>query len=170
MDMVRHYRLMADYNAWMNRRLYAVCSDIPDQQRKEDLGAFFKSIHGTLNHILWGDRAWMGRFTGDAFPVGRMGEDLFDDFARLREARESMDVRIIAWTQTLTLEDLNRKLVFRSLTDGKQRRASLWCFASHLFNHQTHHRGQITTLMKQLGCDPGITDIPYMPGVVQISD
>jgi uncharacterized damage-inducible protein DinB len=64
MDNLSYYQLMADYNHWMNQKLYAICAEIPDEKRKEDLGAFFQSIHGTLNHLLYGDRAWMGRFTG----------------------------------------------------------------------------------------------------------
>ncbi|MHB1514117.1 MAG: DinB family protein [Acidiferrobacteraceae bacterium] len=168
MDLSDHYRLMADYNAWMNCSIYATCARIPDAQRKQDLGAFFRSIHQTLNHILWADRVWMARFTGEAFPIGKIGEDLFDDFVKLREERNYMDKRISGWTKGLQDGALERELAFPGVTDGRQRRGPLWCFASHLFNHQTHHRGQVTTLMMQLGYDPGVTDIPSMPGVAQV--
>ena len=83
--------LMAEYNRFMNQRLYAACADIPDSERKRDQGAFFKSLHGTLDHILWGDRNWLGRFDGKTYPVGGVGEFLYADFSELRAAREQMD-------------------------------------------------------------------------------
>ena len=72
-----HFQLMAQYNRWMNRKLYAICAEIPDADRKKDLGAFFKSLHGTLNHLLYGDKAWMGRFLNDPFKGGVNGPDLY---------------------------------------------------------------------------------------------
>ena len=74
---------MAEYNCWMNGKLYAVCAEIPDEERKTDLGAFFKSIHGTLNHLLWGDRIWLWRFTDHPFPVTPIGEEIYADFGEL---------------------------------------------------------------------------------------
>lgn len=164
-----YYRLMAEYNRWMNARLYGACADIADEKRKADLGAFFKSIHGTLNHLLWADRVWLQRFTGQTFPVGKMGVDLYDDFATLSRERAALDDFIVAWARDLQTDWLAAAFTFTSVQDGKTRRAPAWVFVTQLFNHQTHHRGQATTLMKQLGYDPGVTDIPWLPGAVEFS-
>jgi uncharacterized damage-inducible protein DinB len=162
-----YYQLMAEYNHWMNGKLYAVCSEIPDDKRKADLGAFFKSIHGTLNHLLWGDRIWLWRFTDHPFPVTLIGEEMYAEFDELRAEREKMDGFILNWASTLREDWLGNPFEFTSRLDGKTRRAAAWVFVTQLFNHQTHHRGQVTTLIKQLGHEPGITDIPWMPGAVE---
>ena len=162
-----YYRLMAEYNRWMNQKLYSVCADIPDEKRKADLGAFFRSIHGTLNHILWADRIWLRRFTGEPFPVGKMGEDIHEDFGALRIDREELDKFIYDWAGNLRQEWLTGPYEFTSVQGGKTRRGPAWVFVTQLFNHQTHHRGQVTTLIKQLGYEPGVTDIPWLPGVVE---
>lgn len=168
MDKTNPYRLMAEYNRWMNGKLYAVCSDIADEKRKADLGAFFRSIHGTLNHILWADRLWLRRFDVHAYPMTPMGQDLYADFSQLRAEREQTDALIRQWVEGLRDEWLAQRFEFTSLSDGKTRRASMWVFMTQFFNHQTHHRGQVTTLIKQLGYEPGITDIPWMPGAMEI--
>lgn len=157
------YRTFARYNAWMNDKLYAVCAEIEDAERKRERGAFFGSIHGTLNHLLFGDRAWMGRFTGRAYAFAPIGTDLYDDFDELRAARQDMDRDILAWSEDLTEAWLNDELTWTSAIDGMARSRPCWLLASHLFNHQTHHRGQITTLLSQLGHDVGATDLPWMP-------
>ncbi len=167
MPKPNHSQLLADYNRWMNCKLYAVCAEIPDEKRKADLGAFFKSIHGTLNHILWADRVWLGRFTGQSLTTAHLGQELFADFAELRAERERADTFILDWTQNLGADWLAQPFQFKSGIDGKTRRAPAWVFVAQLFNHQTHHRGQVTTLVKQLGYDPGTTDIPWMPGAVE---
>lgn len=158
-----HYVLMAEYNQWMNNKLYAVCAGIPDRDRKRDLGAFFKSIHGTLNHLLYGDKAWMGRFTGQTIDGLTMGLDLYEDFHELRRAREEMDKHILKWAMELTSDWLARPFQFTSKVDNRTRTLPTWALVSHMFNHQTHHRGQLTTLIRQLGRDPGVTDIPWLP-------
>jgi uncharacterized damage-inducible protein DinB len=163
MEIRNQFQLMARYNQWMNRKLYAVCAGIADEKRRQDLGAFFKSIHGTLNHLLYGDRSWMGRFVGQPFKVTVIGQDLYADFADLRRERELTDETIVAWSQTLDPQWLNSDFEYTSNVDGKTRVLPTWVLVMHMFNHQTHHRGQVTTLMKQLGHDPGETDVPWMP-------
>lgn len=158
-----YYTTMAEYNHWMNQNLYATCADIPDAKRKEDLGAFFKSIHGTLNHILIGDRIWMGRFTHQPF-VAKLDQDLYADFDELRREREQTDQDILTWAQQLSPEWLNAPFAFTSTQQPvKTRTRFAWLLVTHLFNHQTHHRGQLTTLLSQLGYDLGRTDLPYLP-------
>ena len=154
---------MAQYNQWMNQRLYGLCGTIPDDERKRDRGAFFKSIHSTLNHIMYGDLAWLSRFTGDPPQVPALEVDLYDDFVALRSAREALDRRILQWASTLTDEWLRLALTYTSKVDGKVRTVPHWVLVTHMFNHQTHHRGQATTLLSQMGLDVGATDLPFMP-------
>lgn len=156
------WQLMAAYNRWQNARIYALCADLPDAERKRDLGAFFRSIHGTLNHLLYGDRVWLGRFTGRPCPH-RLGDELYADFEALRAAREQLDGEIVAWAAALDEAWLRRPLEYVSGADGRRRVLPAWVLVTQMFNHQTHHRGQLTTLLKQLGRDPGVTDIPWLP-------
>lgn len=156
-------RVMADYNLWMNERLFELCRSIEDVERKSDKAAFFGSIHGTLNHILYGDLAFMSRFTGDPAVVPELGVVLHDDFDELWQARSSLDKRICEWSSKLTAEWLEEELTYTSKVDGITRTVPQWVLVVHMLNHQTHHRGQITTILSQLGLDVGTTDIPFMP-------
>jgi len=148
--------------------MYAAAATLDDDQRKRDRGAFFGSIHRTLNHILWGDRAWLARFTGTPTAAPAYGADMFDDFAELAREREDTDMRILDWAGRLAPAWLASSLEYRAASDGKLRRLPAWIAATHLFQHAVHHRGQVSTLLKQAGCDPGVTDLPYLPGVVHI--
>jgi uncharacterized damage-inducible protein DinB len=139
MKELNYYITMAQYNQWMNQKIYAICADIPDNKRKENLGAFFKSIHGTLNHLLYGDKAWMGRFLEQPFYVPNMGQDMYTDFEQLRKARELTDKQIIEWTKNLSQEWLENPFKYKSNVDGKIRILPTWLLITHMFNHQTHH-------------------------------
>ena len=154
---------MARYNQWMNHKLYDLCGELTDEQRKRDVGAFFKSIHGTLNHLLVADRIWMARFTSQPFPGYKLDQQLYDDFNELKAAREFEDVRILNWMLTQTEQDLSGNLHYTSIANPQPRTTPLWLALSHFFNHQTHHRGQITTLLMQQGIDPGVTDLMWLP-------
>ena len=158
-------RTMARYNRWMNERLYSLCARIPDAERRVDRGAFFGSIHGTLNHLVYADLAFLSRFTGDPPEVPPLGEELHADFGELSDARESLDSRISAWTSDLSEDWLRSPFTYGSKVDGASRTVPAWILVAHLFNHQAHHRGQLTTLLSQLGHDPGTTDLPFMPGI-----
>lgn len=156
---------LARYNVWMNQKIYSAAATLSDEERKRDRGAYFKSIHGTLNHILIADRVWLGRFKGVSIPDGFMGPDgiraldqeLFANFDELREQRGRTDAELSAWVSELTQEQLTGPLVF--VRRGQRLEVPLWGTVAHVFNHQTHHRGQITTLLTQQGCDPGSTDL-----------
>ncbi|WP_448532617.1 DinB family protein [Parathermosynechococcus lividus] len=154
---------MARYNRWMNETLYECSSGLSDEARKRDMGAFFKSIHGTLNHLLLADRIWMGRFTGQPFHVTSLDQELYTDFEVLRSEREAEDQRIIAWVASLSSQDLENDLVYTSIVNPEPRRYPLWFALAHFFNHQTHHRGQVTTLLTQLGVKVGVTDLIWLP-------
>jgi uncharacterized damage-inducible protein DinB len=157
-----HPQLMAEYNRWMNEKLYAACARLSDAERKRDRGAFFKSIHATLNHLMYGDGSWLGRFNGKHYPVVPLGVELYADFAELSAARVAMDREIIAWSATTTPAWLNEPMTWTSGTYGFTQTVPRWVLVAQMFNHQTHHRGQLTTLLSQQGIDIGPTDIPPM--------
>jgi uncharacterized damage-inducible protein DinB len=157
-----HSLLMAQYNEWMNSRMYALCASLPDTELRKDRGAFFKSIYATLNHIAYGDLAFLSRFTGNPSAVPEPGADLFVTFSLLRTERAVLDQRILVWSESLTPAWLAESLTYTSKIDGKTRTVPKWALVTHMFNHQTHHRGQVTTLLSQMGLDIGITDIPFM--------
>lgn len=152
-------QLLADYNEWMNRKVYAACASLSEAALREDRGAFFQSIYLTLNHITYGDLAFLARFTGEPPEVPPLGKDLFGGFAPLRTAREALDLRIVSWTSTLTPDWLADSQAYLSKVDGRQRTVPRWVLVTHLFNHQAHHRGQVTTLLAQAGVDVGVTDL-----------
>ena len=158
-------RMMARYNRWMNDNLYASCAELSDEQRKTDCGLFFGSIHGTLNHLLLADKIWLGRFMREPFPVTGLDQELFADFQALRGARAETDWLIIDWAAGLTEAELAGELLYRSISKPADRSCRLWVAVAHLFNHQTHHRGQITAALSRLGRDYGVTDLIGMPAV-----
>jgi uncharacterized damage-inducible protein DinB len=158
-----HSQLMAQYNEWMNSRMYALCATLPDTELRKDRGAFFKSIYATLNHIAYGDLAFLSRFTGSPSVVPEPWVDLFGAFGLLRAERAVLDQRILAWSESLSPAWLAESLTYTSKIDRKTRTVPKWMLVTHMFNHQTHHRGQVTTLLSQMGLDIGSTDIPFMP-------
>lgn len=157
-------RLMAAYNSEMNRRIYAAAAQIPDAARKRDAGAFFGSLHATLNHLLWADRMWMSRFAGwERPPVGIRGSaSLIAGFDELRAARLAADEAIEAWTAGLTADWLAGDLTWFSGATQRERREKRWILLVHVFNHQTHHRGQAHCLITQNGVTPADTDLPFI--------
>jgi uncharacterized damage-inducible protein DinB len=173
MDLVAQYAALARYNRWMNERVYAAAATLTDEERRRDQGAFWKSIHGTLSHLLLGDRAWLARFTGDpsvasaedaagrTVRIRSLDQELYADFATLRRERARTDDAIAGWVADLTAERLAAPLHYHS-TDGREWEHPLWWAVTHFFNHQTHHRGQVTALLTRLGHDPGDTDLVLM--------
>jgi uncharacterized damage-inducible protein DinB len=154
---------MAAYNGWMNRKVYEAAARLTDAERKADRGAFFRSIHSTLNHILWADRVWLPRFNGKTYPVEGIGVDLYEDYGALLDARRAMDDEIAAWAAQLDAEQLSGTLTWFSGVAQREMSRPRWLCVTQMFNHQTHHRGQVTTLLKQAGMDPGPTDLPWAP-------
>ena len=154
----------------MNRKVYAAASHLSDEERKRDRGAFFGSMHRTLNHILWGDRVWLSRFTGQTYSVPAFGADMYPDFADLARERAVTDTAMLDWAGQLPPSWLAGTLDYRSASDGRMRHLANWVAAAHMFQHATHHRGQVATLVKQAGGDVGVTDLPWMPGVVSINE
>ncbi len=165
----RHFLRLAQYNTWFNGQLYELLSTLDDAERKRDRGAFFGSIHATLDHLLLVDRLWLGRFaTSDLSFASLDGADLLFEiesldqgvcagFESLRRERAATDAVLEAFVRELTPELLARDLDYRN-SKGIPFSAPVWHVVAHVFNHGTHHRGQVTTLLSQQGLDPGMTD------------
>lgn len=159
--MKAHVDMFAGYNAWANRRLYEAAAGLSDAQYREDRGAFFKSVHGTLNHLLVGDRVWMHRFTGEGTPPARLDLILFEDFAGLRAAREAEDRRIVDYAKGLDEAVLAGMIRYRRVTSPETVEQPLALALAHFFNHQTHHRGQAHALLTQLAGRAPELDLLY---------
>ncbi len=160
-DATRIYTQMARYNAWMNQKLLLECSKTSDAERKLARGVPFDSLHGLWNHLLLTNRAWLGRFENEPFAMKSLDEILFQDWDELQAQHAITDARISAFAAALTPEILGSQLQFVRM--GESREMPYFVAASHLFNHQTHHRGQITAVMEQIGLDCGVTDLGAMP-------
>lgn len=156
-----HVRLMARYNEWQNRSLYAAADALTDEARRLDRGAFFGSIFGTFNHLLWGDRTWMHRFAGTPKPEpgAERSRTPITDWAELRQARAVFDATIMDWAQETNANWLAGDLTWFSGAAGKELTRPRWILVGHLFNHQTHHRGQIHAMLTAAGARPDDTDL-----------
>jgi len=162
-----YVRTMARYNAWQNKGLRKILQDMPESELTRDRGAFFGSILGTANHLLWGDLLWMARFDGGDGPgegVGlRESPALCPDVWAWETLRYRTDGRIRAWADRLHAVDLTGDMTWRSVVlDGEITRPVDVC-VTHFFNHQTHHRGQIHAMLTAAGVHPGDTDLIVMP-------
>jgi uncharacterized damage-inducible protein DinB len=152
---------MAAYNREMNRRLYDAARRLPDDTRRLPRGAFWGSIHGTLCHILWGDRMWMARFDGWERPAVAIRDSaaLFADFDDLHKARVEADEKISDWAARVSESWLAGDQAWFSGAAGREMRAPRGLLVMHFFNHQTHHRGQAHALITAAGERTGDTDL-----------
>ena len=166
-----NYRFLARYNRWFNESLYDACEKLGDEERKRDRGAFFRSIHHTLTHLVLADKMWLQRFARQGVAFEALAPDLLDipqgadytsdlhpDWQDLRRMRERLDAAIEAWVAEMP-DDFVIRTMHYSNTKGVQRSHPMWQAVTHFFNHQTHHRGQVTTLLMQAGVDVGVTDL-----------
>jgi uncharacterized damage-inducible protein DinB len=156
-----HVGLMARYNQWQNRSLIAAANTLTDAERSADRGAFFGSIHGTLSHVLWGDRMWMHRFDGSPKPEGGIAQSaaFVSDWDDLVSQREAMDHAILKWSQALSTEWLDGSITWISSAAKKEFTRRRWHLVAHMFNHQTHHRGQVHAMLTAAGSKPDDTDL-----------
>jgi uncharacterized damage-inducible protein DinB len=156
-----YVRTMAAYNAEMNRRLYAAAGRLDDDRRRAAHGAFWSSIHGTLAHILWGDGMWMSRFDNWPRPPVAIKDSarMIEDFAELAQAREKADADIADWAARVDEAWLDAELVWHSGALDREVRAPKRLLVTHMFNHQTHHRGQAHALLTASGEKTGDTDL-----------
>ena len=157
-------RMMAAYNAEMNRRIYAAADTLDDAQRREARGAFFGSIHATLSHLLWGDTIWMSRFADWDVPNGGIPASiaLHGDWVKLRMDRDTADTRIEAWAASLDPAWLDGTLGWYSGAMQRDVMRPNAVLVTHLFNHQTHHRGQVHAMITSFGAKTGDTDLPFI--------
>ena len=170
MTTPRHAALLAEYNAWMNAKLYAAAAKLAASELAKDRGAFFGSILGTLNHLVVGDTIWLKRFAAHPAnppslePLRAMAQPaalnqvLFTDLGELAACRKVIDAAIKGWAAALTQADLDHVLHYAN-TKGVKSQKRMSSLVTHFFNHQTHHRGQVTTLLFQAGQDVGTTDL-----------
>lgn len=170
MSLLYHLRLLADYNQWMNDKLYSAAAALPASELTAARGAFFGSLQGTLNHLLVADTVWLKRFA--AHPAGysalapladtampqQLDQPLYADFASMRQRRSELDSIISALLTEIREEELEVALAYRSMK-GVPAQRQFGSLLLHVFNHQTHHRGQATTLLSQAGADVGVTDL-----------
>ena len=149
--MKAHYAAFARYNQWANRRLYDAAAQLSDAEYRADRGAFFKSMHGTLNHLLTADWVWMHRFTGQGPSPTRLDQINHEQLADLRTAREAEDRRIIAYVDGLTDQQLTGTIRFRRVSTPDEFVQPLAQALAHFFNHQAHHRGQAHSILCSFG-------------------
>ena len=170
-----NFRFLARYNRWVNQRLCDACETLTDEERKRDRGAFFSSIHRTLNHLVVADQIWLRRFARCGLDNGialdslnatvldlpdgsRLDTLLFDDWQALRAKREQLDTAIEVWVADMP-DGYPQFIMHYSNSKGVQRAHPAWQAMTHFFNHQTHHRGQTSTLVTQAGGEIGSTDL-----------
>ena len=157
--MTAIFPMLAAYNRWANRRLYDAAGLLTDENYRADCGAFFRSLHGTLNHILVADRIWMQRFTGEGDAPDRLDAILFEELGPLRDARRAEDERILRYVEGLGEADLASTFTYRRVTSPEvftQPRAPALL---HVFNHQTHHRGQAHAILTRLAGEAPALDL-----------
>ncbi|QIE55376.1 damage-inducible protein DinB [Pikeienuella piscinae] len=159
--MKAHFEMFAAYNAWANRRLYAAAAGLPEAARNAPAGAFFGSLHATLNHLLVADRIWMRRFTGEGETHERLDEVPFDGFAALREARGAMDARIENYVTGLSEAGIAADFSYVRVTAPEPITQKLAPALAHFFNHQTHHRGQCHQMLTAAGATAPPLDLLF---------
>jgi len=173
MKLKDHVYLMADYNQWMNQKIYEAVGALSPEQLHEDKGAFFGSIFATLNHLCVGDTIWLKRFSPilqahQAFtPIAELekpkalDEFIANNFNDLKDRRQLLDEALFELTTLITDEELLQPISYQN-SKGILAKKTFFNLLMHLFNHQTHHRGQVTTLLNQSNVDVGVTDLVFI--------
>ena len=162
MSLLTHYRMFGHYNAWANARLYDAAAMLTPEQFRADRGAFFKSVQGTLNHLLVTDRIWQKRFTGEGDAPDRLDAILFERFDELRTARIAEDARIVRYVDGLDEIRIAGTIKYRRVSSPEEFEQQLAPALAHWFNHQTHHRGQVHALLTGIaGCAPELDLLFY---------
>ena len=155
-------RTMARYAHWQNESVYGAADSLSDMERRRDRGAFFGSIHETLNHLLWGDQIWMHRFAGTPAPDAPTipeSTTQFGDWAELRRERTAFDKQISDWAAGLSDDWLSGTMTWFSMAANREISAPHGLLVTHMFNHQTHHRGQANAMLTAAGATPDDTDL-----------
>jgi len=158
MDLVAHFQMLARYNRVANERLFEACARLDDAEYRKQRPGSFGSIHALLNHIMLGDRIWMARFEGAGRATPVLSTILYEEFSDLRAARRLEDARIEGFFAALEASFLERSLPYRNSL-GKDYVEEMPTAISHLFNHQTHHRGQVHVMLSQTSVPPPSLDL-----------
>jgi len=156
--ILEHFQMLAKYNRLANKRIYGSCSELSKKERTKDRSAFFRSIHGTLNHIMIGDRIWLSRFRGETVPSTGLDEILYEDFGELWDERQIMDQRLSNFVEELEPEFLNEEVSYIN-NEGHRYDDPVHLLLPHLFNHETHHRGQVHDMICQTDVDSPVLDM-----------
>lgn len=157
-------QMMAAYNAEMNRRFYGAAATLDEAARRQDRGAFFGTIHATLSHLIWADSMWMSRLAGWPKPPAGISASLnmADDFTALYAMRLEIDAGLLAWVAALAPQDIEGDLHWFSGATQTNQVKPRGVVLTHLFNHQTHHRGQVHAMLTAAGARTGDTDLPFV--------
>ena len=157
--------IMARYNLWQNDYLLSCADGLSSSEREKDRGAFFGSIQKTVSHLFWGDMLWMSRFAGTPAPEGGITEttDIIKSWERFRVERKAFDQRILQWAHEVTPDWFEGDLTWFSGAIGREVTKPKKTLVIQLFNHQTHHRGQVHAMLTSAGAKPNDTDLPFMP-------
>ena len=159
--MKQHFLMFAAYNAWANQRIYEVASELTKEEFTRDVGAFFKSMRGTLNHLLVTDKIWLKRFTGEGDAPAALDTILYINFAKLRLARKVEDKRLVDWVGSRSEKAIAGRFTYMTVTDMRTVSQRVAPALAHLFNHQAHHRGQAHTILTVLGKEAPSLDLIY---------
>ena len=148
---MQNYHMLTDYNAWANRLVYAAAADLSEEELHRDTGAFFGSVFATLSHLITADRIWLNRFTGLGPKPKALNERPYERFEDLRAARIEEDDRLIRFTRSLTPDATEQPFSYSPVSSPEIVTQKLWPALTHIFNHQTHHRGQVHAGLTSMG-------------------
>jgi len=158
MTPIKNFQLFANFNSWANKKIFSSCKELDDVEYKKDRQAFFSSIHGTLNHLLVVDRAFISRIEGEEHGLKRLNQILYDNLLQLEEERIREDKHLIDLVNSLSEENVDKPITYKSFETGDQT-CSVNLILITLFNHQTHHRGQVHNMLSQAGIKTPQIDI-----------
>jgi uncharacterized damage-inducible protein DinB len=170
MSLLSNLQLMSQYNQWMNQKIYQAAQQLGNDKIQQDQGAFFGSLWGTLNHIYVADIIWLRRFAQHAKKYSSLNQlpelssyttlnhTVANNLESLNQLRQELDNIIISWCQEIDSKDLEDNLLYMD-TKKNSYQKNFGQLIHHFFNHQTHHRGQASTLISQQGLDMGVTDL-----------
>ncbi|MEN0041863.1 MAG: DinB family protein [Pseudomonadota bacterium] len=164
-----HFTQFARYNTWANGLLFDTVAKLPDEDYRRDIGLFFTSIHGTLNHLLVADAIWMKRLTGDGDAPTKLDTIMHEDFTDLQTAGIAMDARIETYVNGLTAEDYAGTFTYTPVANPEPITQARAPVLAHLFNHQTHHRGQVTAALTHMGYESPSIDLIYFQRVERLA-
>jgi uncharacterized damage-inducible protein DinB len=159
MTAITNFQLLANFNTWANTKIFSSCKELDDIEYKKDRRAFFSSIHGTLNHLLVVDRAYISRIKGKDHGLKSLDQILYEKLFQLEEARIKEDKRLVDLVNSLSEKSIHKEIIYKGFETGNTT-YTINMILITLFNHQTHHRGQIHNMLSQAGIKPPPIDIP----------